>query len=204
MEVSTMIEIKIERNDVLLGCRPVKCESRLRELEQILKSQDSPVDFMCNSLGIATPDRVSLDSYMHHTFQRNVPPNFHLVSGPRPLKQHGLFTVKDSSKLFLWNSFPFDYVLLNRSCCNCCIGAEEFPTLLHFAAKWGLEHLSMQLMECPGGEMAIEMRNSSGRTPADLAEAGGYLKLSASLKNFSVIYKSSYFFFNKFINICIL
>lgn len=98
MEVSTMIEIKIERNDVLLGCRPVKCESRLRELEQILKSQDSPVDFMCNSLGIATPDRVSLDSYMHHTFQRNVPPNFHLVSGPRPLKQHGLFTIKDSSK----------------------------------------------------------------------------------------------------------
>lgn len=186
MEVSTMIEIKIERNDVLLGCRPVKCESRLRELEQILKSQDSPVDFMCNSLGIATPDRVSLDSYMHHTFQRNVPPNFHLVSGPRPLKQHGLFTIKDSSKSPLEKP-----ILLSRNLSvfyKFLVGAEEYPTLLHFAAKWGLEHLSMQLMECPGGEMAIEMRNSSGRTPAELAEAAGYLKLAASLKNFSVIF----------------
>lgn len=85
------------------------------------------------------------------------------------------------SELFSLLKYLYDYRM------RCIVGAEEFPTLLHFAAKWGLEHLSMQLMECPGGEMAIEMRNSSGRTPAELAEAAGYLKLAANLKNFSVI-----------------
>lgn len=100
MEVSTMIEIRIEKNDQELGSRPVKCESRLRELEQILKSQDSPLDFMCQSLGIAATDTSTLDTYLHQTFQKNMPPNFHLLSGPstKPKKHGGFLSQKDNSK----------------------------------------------------------------------------------------------------------
>lgn len=105
MEVSTMIEIKIEKNEKSLGSRPVKCESRLRELEQILKAQDSPIEFMCHSLGIASSDKNTLDTYLHQTFQKNIPPNFHLISGPGPHKPQGLFSHKESSKYFFFIAY---------------------------------------------------------------------------------------------------
>ena len=65
-------------------------------------------------------------------------------------------------------------------------GPEEYPTLLHFGARWGLERLCIQLLECPGGDNACEMKNCSGKTPIELAETFGHTKLAASLKNFSV------------------
>lgn len=97
MEVSTMIDIKIEKNSKELGSRPVKCESRLRELEQILRTQDSPMEFMCQSLGFPTSDKSSLDSYLLQTFQKNVPQNFHLLSGSS-MKKHGVLSHRESSK----------------------------------------------------------------------------------------------------------
>lgn len=97
MEVSTMIDIKIEKNSKELGSRPVKCESRLRELEQILRTQDSPMEFMCQSLGFPTSDKSSLDTYLLQTFQKNVPQNFHLLAGTS-MKKHGFLSHKESSK----------------------------------------------------------------------------------------------------------
>jgi phosphoinositide 3-kinase adapter protein 1 len=57
---------------------------------------------------------------------------------------------------------------------------------LHFAARWGLENLCLQLLECPGGEIACEMRNVSFKTPGELAESAGFIKLAGSFKNYSV------------------
>lgn len=99
MEVSTMIEIRIIKNEKELGSRPVKCESRLRELEYILKAQESPLEFMCHSLGITNSDRTALDAYLSQTFQKNVPPNFHLLSSTEPVKNPIFRINKDNSKL---------------------------------------------------------------------------------------------------------
>lgn len=92
-----MIEIKIERNGRLIGSRPVKCESRLRELEQILKSLDCPLEFMCTSLGLITAKRDILDSHLLYAFKRNVPKNFNLFSLP-PNKSKGFMQPSASSK----------------------------------------------------------------------------------------------------------
>lgn len=158
MEVSMMISVRLEKNNVDIGCRPLKCESLFRELEHILKTQHTPMEFLCQTVGIAIPDRDKLDSYLLQTFQKNVPTNFHLLNhadGEKILKSHR------------------------------AASAEEYPSLLHFAAYWGLERLCLQLLECPGGDIACEMRNISGRTPGDLAGLGGHYKLADSIKNFS-------------------
>lgn len=42
-----LICIKIEKNGVSCGSRQIKCESRLRELDQILRASDNPLEFMC-------------------------------------------------------------------------------------------------------------------------------------------------------------
>lgn len=47
LEVSLIVKVMVEKNGDLLGARPVKCESRLRELDQILRSSDNPLEFMC-------------------------------------------------------------------------------------------------------------------------------------------------------------
>lgn len=54
-EISAIVHVLVEKNGSIIGSRPIKCESRLRELEQILRSTTSPVEFMCqvNNFDIA-------------------------------------------------------------------------------------------------------------------------------------------------------
>ncbi|XP_053679575.1 uncharacterized protein LOC128730547 [Anopheles nili] len=159
MEISMMIKIRLEKNNVDLGYRPLKCESQMRELEQILSSKDAPMELICQSVGLSTTDRDKLDLLLLKGFLRNVPPNYNL------LNYGGASDVGMG--------------------CHRDIYPEEYPTLLHFAAKWGLERLCMQLIESPGGEIACEMRNIGGRTPSDIAEVAGHYKIASALKNFS-------------------
>jgi len=42
-----LVSVHVEKNGQALGYRQVKCESRMRELDQILRSCDNPLDFMC-------------------------------------------------------------------------------------------------------------------------------------------------------------
>lgn len=46
-EVSTIVNILVKKNGCIIGSRPIKCESRLKELEQILRSVSNPLEFMC-------------------------------------------------------------------------------------------------------------------------------------------------------------
>lgn len=77
--MSSMILIKVEKNGCEIGVRPLKCESRLRELEQILKYDQSPIDMLCQSVGIQKTDRVQLDLCLVKCFQKNIPPHFNLL-----------------------------------------------------------------------------------------------------------------------------
>lgn len=47
LEVSMLVGVRISKNGEPLGVRQVKCESRLRELDQILRANDNPLEFMC-------------------------------------------------------------------------------------------------------------------------------------------------------------
>lgn len=65
-------------------------------------------------------------------------------------------------------------------------GGEEYPTLLHWAARFGLERVCWQLLECPGGGAAIAMRNVRHRTPADLARDFKHYRLADMLSDHMV------------------
>ncbi|OAD53817.1 Phosphoinositide 3-kinase adapter protein 1, partial [Eufriesea mexicana] len=156
LEVSMLVGVRISKNGCPLGVRQVKCESRLRELDQILRAHDNPLEFMCQTFGFNPGDREQLDNWMVHAFQRNVPPHFNLLSTPSG--------VVSTQKV---HSSP-----------------EENPTLLHFAARFGLERLAWQLLECPGGDIACDLRNVSELTPADLAEQAGHARLAHQLRGY--------------------
>ncbi|KAK6627950.1 hypothetical protein RUM44_010432 [Polyplax serrata] len=152
LAVSLLVSIRVERNGNDLGTKLLKCESQLYAMAQILKSCDSPVEFMCQALNIVPCDKDKLDDFLMSSFQRNVPPNFNL------LQTSGLGQ-------------------LHRG----VISKDEFPTLLHFAARFGLEKLCWALMECPGGELACDVRNVCELTPSELAESMGHTKLANAL-----------------------
>ncbi|XP_021917615.1 phosphoinositide 3-kinase adapter protein 1 isoform X3 [Zootermopsis nevadensis] len=155
LEVSMLVSVHVEKNGQALGHRQVKCESRMRELDQILRSCDNPLEFMCQTLGFSPGDREHLDNFLVLAFQRNLPPHFNLLHVTGHPHHHRTHT-----------------------------SPEEYPTLLHFAARNGLEKLAWQLLECPGGEHACEIRNACELTPAEMAEAAGHSKLANALRGY--------------------
>nr|XP_022904988.1 uncharacterized protein LOC111417055 isoform X1 [Onthophagus taurus]XP_022904989.1 uncharacterized protein LOC111417055 isoform X1 [Onthophagus taurus] len=153
-EVSAIVNVLVEKNGNIIGTRPLKCESKLRELEQILRTTANPIEFMCQTLGFTAHDKAQLDNFMVHTFQKNLPSNFNLLTHTAPM---------DRLK---------------------SIACEEFPTLLHFAAKYGLEKFAIQLVECPGGDTACELKNVNDRNPSDIAECEGFSELAQMLRGY--------------------
>ncbi|XP_060887785.1 B-cell scaffold protein with ankyrin repeats-like [Labrus mixtus] len=58
----------------------------------------------------------------------------------------------------------------------------EVPTLLHFAAQYGLKRVSSLLLQCPGAERALHTANCHRQTPAEIAKHQGHAELHVLLK----------------------
>lgn len=72
---------------------------------------------------------------------------------------------------------------------NQCIFLSEssqFPTLLHFSAHHGFGNLLTVLLECPGANLALDMKNSNDLSPAEMAQVNGHCKLAKKLFNIKV------------------
>lgn len=62
-DVTAIVNVLVEKNGNIIGSRPIKCESKLRELEQILRAVGNPIEFMCQVGGqsaLSTPFSSSL------------------------------------------------------------------------------------------------------------------------------------------------
>ncbi|KAJ1521375.1 hypothetical protein ONE63_003050 [Megalurothrips usitatus] len=155
LDVSAMITVSVWVNGQPLGSRQLKCESRLRELDRILRARDNPLQFLCQTLGFGPCDREALDNSLLTSYLRNVPPHFNLLQsqGGRP------------------SYMPPP-------------GCEQYPTLLHFAAHLGLARLAMALLEGPGGEQACYIRNCDDLTAAEMGERSGHTRLACALQGY--------------------
>ncbi|XP_034159294.2 B-cell scaffold protein with ankyrin repeats [Pangasianodon hypophthalmus] len=60
--------------------------------------------------------------------------------------------------------------------------SEDIPTLLHFAAQYGLKDLASVLLQCPGAQQAMRSTNCFGHTPLVLAHANGHSQLHILLQ----------------------
>ncbi|NXP05828.1 BANK1 protein, partial [Thinocorus orbignyianus] len=63
---------------------------------------------------------------------------------------------------------------------------EEFPTLLHCAARFGLKNLATFLLDCPGATRICKITNKYGDDPASIAERHGHRELRKLIKELSV------------------
>lgn len=60
----------------------------------------------------------------------------------------------------------------------------ELPTLLHLAAKFGLQELCARLTDLPDSSQAFIITNSSGQMPSDIARNNGHQELADFLDTF--------------------
>ncbi|NXL96319.1 BANK1 protein, partial [Tyrannus savana] len=63
---------------------------------------------------------------------------------------------------------------------------EEFPTLLHCAARFGLKNLAVFLLSCPEATWACKITNKYGDDPESIAEKHGHKELRKLFKELSV------------------
>lgn len=63
---------------------------------------------------------------------------------------------------------------------------EEFPTLLHCAARFGLKSLATFLLSCPEATWACKITNKYGDDPASIAEKHGHRELRKLIAELSV------------------
>lgn len=82
----------------------------------------------------------------------------------------------DHSYVYLQsNRFIFMFLLAD-------VSVTEYPTILHFAAKYGLCGLCDVLMKSPGYRAAKVMKNKDGKTPSQLAFLAGHKSLSETIQ----------------------
>ncbi|XP_064306095.1 B-cell scaffold protein with ankyrin repeats isoform X1 [Phalacrocorax carbo] len=63
---------------------------------------------------------------------------------------------------------------------------EEFPTLLHCAARFGLKNLATFLLSCPEATRACKITDKYGDDPASIAEKHGHRELRKLIKELSI------------------
>ncbi|NWW54705.1 BANK1 protein, partial [Pedionomus torquatus] len=63
---------------------------------------------------------------------------------------------------------------------------EEFPTLLHCAARFGLKNLATFLLDCPDATRACKITNKYGDDPASIAERHEHRELRKLIKELTI------------------
>ena len=155
--VTHLASVRVEVDGFDRGARDIKLESPLGELDQLLRVSMDPVLLMCQALGVnPTQGRPELDEKLARNLLAITPRNGGL-SRLTLFKADVHGDMKDEG---------------------------EFPTLLHFAACHGLVKLASILIECPGSNIAIELKNGADMNPAEMAQSNGHFELAERLFNF--------------------
>lgn len=81
LSTTSLVGVKVVRNGRELGVKQLKCESTQHAMEQLIAACDQPLDFTCQVLNIVPTDKDKLDEIFVKAFQRNMPPDFHLLHG---------------------------------------------------------------------------------------------------------------------------
>ena len=81
-----MASLRLEIDGANRGCRTVRIESSLSQIDHLLKMSHDPIDFMCQALGINPVCKDQLDEALTKQLVQNMPKTgFHLFNGPNSL-----------------------------------------------------------------------------------------------------------------------
>eukprot|EP00066_Takifugu_rubripes_P011959 XP_011601225.1 PREDICTED: phosphoinositide 3-kinase adapter protein 1 isoform X3 [Takifugu rubripes] len=135
-------------SSVSLG--PVTYYTIMGEVSRYLEKAVDPVTFICQAFNLTSNARESLDNMLTESLKSRMPASSFQLFGIRQIEEINM------------DAYQRD---------------EELPTLLHFAAKYGLKKLTTVLLQCPGALQAYSVMNKHGDYPNTLAEKRGFSDL---------------------------
>ena len=80
--VNTMASMRLEIDGANRGCRTIRLESNLSQMDQLLKMTIDPIEFMCQAAGVNSNCKNQLDDLLAKQMIQNMPKSgFDLLNG---------------------------------------------------------------------------------------------------------------------------
>ncbi|XP_013407374.1 uncharacterized protein LOC106171529 isoform X4 [Lingula anatina] len=137
-----------------LGIQGVDFLTQLDELTALLQVTLTPLSLLSSALGVDSANTEAVDQALSEMFQKAMP---------------------EQGMLGLFQSYRQQQE--EKS-------SKELPTLIHFAAKFGLKELCNLLLSCPGAREAFHVENCDGDYPNLIAEKAGHEELAELMEEF--------------------
>ncbi|XP_045640935.1 phosphoinositide 3-kinase adapter protein 1 [Ursus americanus] len=144
------VSLKIYSGDLVVCETVISYYTDMEEIGNLLSNAANPVEFMCQAFKIVPYNTETLDKLLTESLKNNIPASGLHLFGINQLEEEDMMTNQRD---------------------------EELPTLLHFAAKYGLKNLTALLLTCPGALQAYSVANKHGHYPNNIAEKHGFRDL---------------------------
>ncbi|XP_060092265.1 phosphoinositide 3-kinase adapter protein 1, partial [Heteronotia binoei] len=144
------VGLRLFAGDLMVAEADVSYYTDMEEISSLLASAANPVEFMCQAFKIVPYNPEALDKILTASLKENLPASGWHLLGINQLEEDDMSTSQRE---------------------------EELPTLLHFAAKYGLKNLTALLLTCPGALQAYSVANKRSLYPNSLAEQQGFRDL---------------------------
>nr|XP_015203120.1 PREDICTED: phosphoinositide 3-kinase adapter protein 1 isoform X1 [Lepisosteus oculatus] len=147
---SGSVLVTLYSGDLTVCSMPITYYTGMGEISNFLENAINPMEFMCQAFNITSCCRESLDRLLTESLKTNMPVSGLHLFGINQLEEENMSAYQRN---------------------------EELPTLLHFAAKYGLKKLTTVLLQCPGALQAYSVVNKYGDYPNNIAEKNGFRDL---------------------------
>ncbi|XP_061914675.1 phosphoinositide 3-kinase adapter protein 1 isoform X2 [Entelurus aequoreus] len=127
------------------------------QVSRCLENAADPMNFLCQAFNMTSNSTEYLDNILTDSFKSKMPAPGLQMFGIEQIEECNMATYKRD---------------------------EELPTLLHFAAKYGLKKLTSFLLQIPGALQAYSVMNKNGDYPNTLAEKSGFSDLRQFIDEF--------------------
>ncbi|XP_063730888.1 phosphoinositide 3-kinase adapter protein 1 isoform X2 [Eleginops maclovinus] len=152
-----VVSLTMYTDQSCVSLKSVTYYTNMGEVSQYIENATDPVDFICQAFNLTTNATESLDNMLTDSLKSRMPATGLQLFGIRQIEEDNM------------EAYQRD---------------EELPTLLHFAAKYGLKKLTTVLLQCPGALQAYSVMNKSGDYPNTLAEKSGFSDLRQFMDEF--------------------
>uniref|UniRef100_A0A3B4A2W3 DBB domain-containing protein n=1 Tax=Periophthalmus magnuspinnatus TaxID=409849 RepID=A0A3B4A2W3_9GOBI len=154
VENSFTLSVTAPGNAIL---KPVTYFTSMGEVNHFIENATDPVNFICQAFHLQSNSRESLDHMLTECLKSKMPATGLQLFGIRQIEEDNMASYQRN---------------------------EELPTLLHFAAKYGLKKLTTALLQCPGALQAYSVMNKNGDYPNTLAQKSGFSDLRQFMDEF--------------------
>ncbi|XP_057703355.1 phosphoinositide 3-kinase adapter protein 1 [Corythoichthys intestinalis] len=152
-----VVSLTLCSNQLRTSLKCVTYHTNMGEVSRCLENAADPINFLCQAFDLTSNSVEFLDNILVDSIKSKMPAPGLQLFGMRQIEEQNM-------------------AAYNRN--------EELPTLLHFAAKYGLRKLINFLLQIPGALQACSVMNKNGDYPNTLAEKSGFTDLRQFIDGF--------------------